>query len=431
MKRALLGAAALLLAMPAGAQTIAITGGTVAIGDGSQPIPNGTVVIRDGRVVAAGSGVAVPAGARTIDATGKWVSPGLVVGLAPVGLVEVSGVGETNDADAEDSPFSAAIDVAPAINPRAQPVQVTRAEGYTRAIVSPNAGDSIFAGQGAIIDLGTDMDALMRPRAFQYAELGQDGGRNVGGGRPGVFAYLRNALFEAQAYRRDQQAISPAMRTGHDGFERQLTRLDAEALVAVVDGSVPLFVNVNRASDILTVLRFNQEFPAIRLVLVGAHEGWMVAPEIAAAGVPVITTALTDLPETFESLAATRSNVGRMREAGVKVALRTTRNTAQEAGNLVALAQLPGAAGLDWGAAFATITSAPAEIVGMGAEFGSLLPGRRADVVIWDGDPLEVQSGVEQVFIDGVEQSLDTHMSRLRDRYRQAQPTSLPKAYQR
>ncbi|KHL26544.1 amidohydrolase [Croceibacterium mercuriale] len=431
MKRALLGAAALLLAVPAGAQTIAITGGTVAIGDGSQPIPNGTVILRDGRVIAAGSRVAVPAGARTIDATGKWVSPGLVVGLAPVGLVEVSGVEETDDTDPGKSPFSAAIDVASAINPRAQPLQVTRAEGYTRAIVGPVAGNSIFAGQGAIIDLGTDMDALMQARAFQYAELGQVGGRNVGGGRPGVFAYLRNALFEAEAYRRDQQALSPALRTGHDGFERQLTRLDAAALVAVVDGSVPLFVNVNRASDILTVLRFNQEFPAIRLVLVGAHEGWMVAPQIAAAGVPVITTALTDLPETFESLAATRSNVGRLRAAGVKVALRTTRNTAQEAGNLVALAQLPGATGLDWGAAFATITSAPAEIVGMGAEFGSLLPGRRADVVIWDGDPLEVQSGVEQVFIDGVEQSLDTHMSRLRDRYRQAQPGSLPKAYER
>jgi imidazolonepropionase-like amidohydrolase len=427
VKRALLGAAALLLAMPAGAQTIAITGGTVAIGDGSQPIPNGTVIIRDGRVVAAGSGVAVPAGAQTIDATGKWVSPGLVVGLAPVGLVEVSGVEETDDTDPGKSPFSAAIDVAPAINPRAQPLQVTRAEGYTRAIVGPVAGDSIFAGQGAIIDLGTDMDALMQARAFQYAELGQTGGRNVGGGRPGVFAYLRNALFEAQAYKRDQQARP----TGNDGFERQLTRLDAEALMAVVDGSMPLFVNVNRASDILTVLRFNVEFPAIRLVLVGAHEGWMVAPQIAAAGVPVITTALTDLPETFESLAATRSNVGRLRAAGVKVALRTTRNTAQEAGNLVGLAQVPGATGLDWGAAFATITSAPAEIVGMGAEFGSLLPGRRADVVIWDGDPLEVQSGVEQVFIDGVEQSLDTHMSKLRDRYRQAQPASLPKAYER
>jgi imidazolonepropionase-like amidohydrolase len=423
--------AALLLASPATAQTFAITGGTVAIGDGSQPIANGTVVVRDGRVVAAGSGVAVPAGARTIDATGKWVTPGLVVGLSPVGLVEVSGVAETNDTDVEGSPFSAAIDVAPAINPRAQPLQVTRAEGYTRAIVGPQAGDSIFAGQGAIIDLGTDMDALMHPRAFQHVVLGQGGGQNVGGGRPGAFAYLRNALFEAQAYRRDQQALSPAMRTGHDGFERQLTRMDAEALIPVVEGRIPLFVTVNRASDILTVLAFGQEFPRLNLVLVGAHEGWMVAREIAAAGVPVITTALTDLPETFESLAATQSNVGRMRVAGVRVALQTTRNTAQEAGNLVGLAKVPGATGLDWGTAFATITSAPAEIVGMEREFGSLLPGRRADVVIWDGDPLEVQTGVEQVYIDGVEQSLDTHMSRLRDRYRQSIEGALPKAYER
>ncbi|WP_347303431.1 amidohydrolase family protein [Croceibacterium sp. TMG7-5b_MA50] len=421
MKRALILAAGLLLAMPASAQTFAITGGTVAIGDGSQPIANGTVVVRDGRVVAAGSGVAVPAGIRTIDATGKWVSPGLVVGLAPVGLVEVSGVEETNDTVVATSPFSAAIDVAPAINPKAQPLQVTRAEGYTRAIVGPEAGDSIFAGQGAIIDLGTDMAALMQPRAFQHVVLGQGGGRNVGGGRPGAFAYLRNALQEADALKQGRD----------DGFDRQLTRMDADALIPVVEGRIPLFVTVNRASDILTVLGFGQEFRRIRLVLVGAHEGWMVAREIAAAKVPVITTALTDLPETFESLASTQSNVGRMRAAGVSVALQTTRNTAQEAGNLVGLANVPGATGLDWGNAFATITSAPAAIVGMEREFGSLLPGRRADVVIWDGDPLEVQTGVEQVFIDGVEQSLDTHMSRLRDRYRQSVEGALPKAYER
>jgi len=419
MKRLLIWAAALAAATPADAQTIAIVGGTVAIGDGSQPIANGSVVIRDGRVVAAGADVPVPAGARTIDATGKWVSPGLIVGMAPVGLVEVSGVAETNDARASESPFSAAIDVVPAINPKAQPLQVTRAEGYTRAIVAPNAGGSIFAGQGAIIDLATDMDPIVKGRAFQYMVLGEGGGENVGGGRPGAFAYLRNALMEAQAMERD------------DGFEKKLSRLDAEALVPVVEGRIPLFVSVNRASDVLSVIGLRDDFPQLDLVLVGANEGWMVAPQIAAANVPVITAALTDLPESFESLASTQSNVGRMRAAGVRVALRTTRNTAQEAGNLVGLSQVPGATGLDWGSAFATITSAPAEIVGMGEEFGSLLPGRRADVVIWDGDPLEVQSGVEQVFIDGVEQSLVTHMSQLRDRYRRSVEGALPKAYER
>ena len=123
MKHLLLCAAALRAASPAAAETIAIVGGTVALGDGSQPIERGTVVIRDGRIAAAGASVSVPAGARTIDATGKWVVPGMVAELAPLGLVEVNGVEETNDARGRGAPFSAAMDVTPAINPRAQPVR--------------------------------------------------------------------------------------------------------------------------------------------------------------------------------------------------------------------------------------------------------------------------------------------------------------------
>ena len=296
---------------------------------------------------------------------------------------------------------------------------MTRAEGMTRAIIAPSPGSSIFAGQGAVIDLGTDGNAVMRPRAFQFAVMGEAGADAVGGGRPGAFAYLRNAFREAQNLGRD------------DGFDKKLSRLDAEALAPVVQGRTPLFMSVNRASDILAVLDLRKEFPSLKLVLVGVTEGWMVAREIAAANVPVIASGLTNLPESFEGLAATHSNVGRMRAAGVKVSLRTSRNPAQDAGNLVGLSKVPGATGLDWGAALATVTSAPAEALGMGSEFGSLLPGRHADVVIWDGDPLEVSSGVEAVFIDGVQQSLSNHMSKLRDRYRQAVEGSLPKAYQR
>src|SRR5687768_11709879 len=134
----------LFLAAPAAAQTVAITGGTVALGDGSEPIEGGTVVIQNGRITAAGRNVAVPAGAQRVDATGKWVTPGLVAGFSRVGLLEVDAVGATNDVTAENSPFSAAIDVAPAINPRALAIQVSRAGGVTRAIVAPGTAKSIF-----------------------------------------------------------------------------------------------------------------------------------------------------------------------------------------------------------------------------------------------------------------------------------------------
>jgi len=174
-------------------------------------------------------------------------------------------------------------------------------------------------------------------------------------------------------------------------------------------------------------------------VLVGATEGWTVADRIAAAGVPVIANALNDLPSTFEQLAATQSNVARMRAAGVRVALgminddeaRQVRLARQQAGNMVAVGRVPGASGLSWGEALATITSAPAEAVGLGGEIGSLRAGRRADVVIWSGDPLENSSAAELVLIDGVQQPLDNRQTKLRDRYRNPVEGDLPKAYDR
>jgi len=451
-------------ATPAAAQTIAITGGTVALGDGSEPIENGTVIVRNGRIVAAGRDVAVPAGAQRVDATGKWVTPGIVAGFSRVGLVEVDAVNATNDVSAANSPFSASIDVAPAINPRAMAIQVNRAGGVTRAIVAPGTAKSIFAGQGAVIDLGSDMEAVTRARAFQFVELGETGADEAGGSRAAAHVLFRNALREARDLGRfatpiagggaareprandqrdfpleevpDSRLMSAAATRPDDVL---LTRFDAAALVPVLQGRQLLLVHVERASDIIQVLALKKEFPRLRLVLVGATEGWTIADRIAAARVPVIANALNDLPSTFEQLAATQSNVARMRAAGIPVALgminddeaRQVRLARQQAGNMVAVGRIPGASGLSWGEALATITSGPAEAVGMGGEIGSLRPGRRADVVIWSGDPLENSSAAEIVLIDGVQQPLDNHQTRLRDRYRTPVEGDLPKAYER
>jgi imidazolonepropionase-like amidohydrolase len=422
----LLAGIAALAAAPAAAQTVAITGGRVVIGDGSPPIDGGTVLLRNGRVVAAGANVAVPAEAERIDASNRWVTPGVVAGFSRIGIVEVDAVDPTNDATANTSPFNAALDVVPAINPRTSTIAINRAAGVTRAVVSPATGRSIFAGQGALIDLGDDMDAVTRPRLFQYIELGEGGAATAGGSRPAAYAMLRNALREA----RDAGV-------GRRTDDVLLTRLDANALVPVLNGTQLLLVHVERASDILQVLGLRRDFPNLRLVLVGATEGWRVAQDIAAARVPVIANALNDLPAGFEQLAATQSNVGRMTAAGVRVSIgmlnddeaRQVRLATQYAGNLVAITRVPGHTGLSWDQAFAAISSGPAEAIGLGAEIGSLRPGRRGDVVIWDGDPLELASAVEAVWIDGVRQSLDNRQTRLRDRYRQPQEGALPHAY--
>ena len=324
MKAALLAVAAL-IAAPLSAQTIAFVGGTVAIGDGSAPMPGGTVLVRDGRIVAAGASVAVPAGATVIDAHGKWVAAGIVAGLTNLGLADSDGIEESNDTSADKSPFAAALDVSTAINPDGVIMAIERAGGITSALVSPGTGGSIFAGQGAVITLGLGDPPVTRPRAFQYVELGEDGGKTAGGSRPAAYAMFRDALTEAQDYRRNA--------AGFGGRERGslIKRGDAAALLPVIDGKMPLLVHVERASDILSVLALTHDYPQLKLVLVGATEGWMVARQIAAAHVPVIAAALADLPEQFERVAATESNVGRMEQAGVLVALSTVDASAPRA----------------------------------------------------------------------------------------------------
>ena len=433
MKKLLIAAAAMGAAFPAAAQTVAVTNARLVIGDGSAPVENGTVVVRDGRVVAAGAGVAVPAGVPVVDAGGRWVTPGLFAGFTRMGIVEVDGVSETDDSAAGNSPFNAAIDVSPAVNPKTSAITVNRAEGITRAVVAPEARGSIFAGQGAIIDLGVDMDAVSKPRAFQFMVYGEEGGRRAGGSRPAAIAMLKNILFEVRDYARAPASFADR------GKDALLTRADAQALVPVVTGQVPLLVHVERASDILVVLDLKREVPALKLVLVGVNEGWTVARQIAAAKVPVLASALSDLPASFEQLAATQSNIGRMQAAGVTVGIgminddeaRQARLIKQYAGNLVALTKVPGASGLDWGQAFATISSKPAEAMGMGGDYGSLRPGRRGDVVVWDGDPLEIGTAVVKLFIDGVEQPIETRQDQLRKRYFDPKEGALPKAYER
>lgn len=447
MKRTSLFLAALLLsgsALPAYADDasaqlpsgdFAVTNATVAIGDGSAPIPGGTVLVRGGKIVAAGKSVSVPAGIPVIDGTGKWVTPGLVTAMTDLGLIGVGAVDESNDSYANTARFSAGLDVSLAIDPDAPPVAVSRASGITRAGVAPAAANAIFAGQGAVIDLAENGPGISQPRAFQLVELGERGADLAGGSRVAAQALLRNALREA----RDLAQRKPA-KAGDDApgqpVDALLTRVDAAALIPVVTGKQPLFVHVERAADIRGVLALGKEFPALRLVLVGAGEGWRVAREIAAAKVPVLASALADLPGSFETLAATQSNVGRMTAAGVKVALGgfydldQPRYAPQFAGNLVGLSRVSGASGLSWGQALAAITSIPAEILGEAAVFGSLKPGLSGDVVIWDGDPLEVSSSPVTIYIDGKAQSLINHQSRLRQRYRHAGEGALPKAYE-
>jgi imidazolonepropionase-like amidohydrolase len=206
----------------------------------------------------------------------------------------------------------------------------------------------------------------------------------------------------------------------------------------VLSGVQPLLVHAERASDIVEVLKLKTRYPALRPVLVGAREAWLVAAQIARAGVPVITHSLYDLPDDFESLAASRNNLGHLQAAGVTVVLgplggiggTTPVNLPSYAGNAVAQGTIPGGKGLTRGQALASITANPARVFGM-ADTGTLEVGKRADVVLWDGDPLELTSTPTAVWIDGAAQPMTSRQTELAQRYKALGRTDLPLQYPR
>jgi len=409
-------------ALAASTETVAITGATIHTLGPQGTIRNGTLVIEDGRIRAVGVSVPLPANVRRIDARGKVVTPGLFDSLSRLGVVEVGAVEGTRDATVEDDRITAAFTVVDAFNPRSVLIPVNRIEGLTRAVVAPNPGKSLIAGQGAVITLQGPGDYLVRSPVAMFAVLGETGSHLAGGSRSAALLRLKEAFQDALDY--------AANRKAYDAGDRRpyiLSRLDLEALLPVVKGQLPLVVFVDRASDIESALRLAKDWK-LKLILASVNEGWKVADQIAAARVPVLLNPMDDLPGSFETLGATLENAARLHKAGVTFAFMTgdahnARNLKQEAGNAVAY-------GLPWDAALAAITAVPARIWGIADHYGTLEPGKDADVVIWDGDPLELSTFADAVFIRGKEMPMKSRQTELRDRYKDL-GGAVPPAYKK
>lgn len=393
------------------AETIAITNGRVFPVSGP-PIEKGTVVIRGARIVAVGANIAVPAGARVIDAAGKIVTPGFLESATQIGIVEIPlGAEGTDDQSSTDKELSAAFNVVDSFNGDSTVIPVTRAEGITRAVVMPAGTGHVILGQGAMFDLsGAQAPAsIVKAPVAMFANLGEAGAASEGGSRASAMLRLREALQDALDFSRNRVAWSNAQRRPY-----ARGRLDMEALGPVVRGELPLAINANRASDLLAAMRLADEFH-VKLVLMGAGEGWRVAADLAAHKVPVVVKPLTDIP-TFDALGATLENPARLAKAGVALVLSSfdthnARNLRQEAGNAVSY-------GLDRDVALRAVTLEPARVWGVADRLGSLEAGKDADVVIWSGDPFELTTGPERVFIAGREMSRDTRQRQLFEKYR-------------
>ena len=389
------------------AAPIAITHALVYVPGGLPPVADATVVLAGGKVQAVGANVAPPPGAQVLDAHGKTVTAGFIDADTDVGVVEVDLEPGANDA-AAGGLLTPALRVVDGYNPRSAVIPVTRAGGVTGVVVAPRGG--ALSGQGAFVDLAgdTQAEAVVRPALAQYARADEDEARAVGA-RSQLWLVLRQALDDARFY-----AAHRAQYDSNASRPLGLRRMDLEALLPVLRGEQPLVVRVQRASDIETALRFADEF-RLKLVLSGASEAWLMRDEIAKAKVPVIIDPLEDLPASFDRLRSRSDNAAILAGAGVSVVLSTfsshnARLLWQRAGNAVRL-------GMDHDAAIRAVTEAPADAFGLKG-YGRLEPGAIADVVVWSGDPLQIGTHVEHVFVRGREQSLETRQTLLLNRYR-------------
>jgi imidazolonepropionase-like amidohydrolase len=411
---------AALVALVAQAETTAITGATVHTVGPDKTIRNATIVMEDGRIAAVGAGLAVPDGATSVDAGGKAVTPGLMTPIGQIGLVEVSGVPETVDFIQRGDRFTASFDVAEAYNPRSTLVAINRIAGITYAVLSPESmaepdvlgyQSRVLSGLVSVVHLGDDGVFLERGVGI-YAHLGEAGSGVAAGSRAAALMTLRAALEDARDYAGHRAAFDERRRRDYS-----ISRPDLEVLQPVLSGERRLLVDVHRASDISAALQLAAEFE-LELVIVGGAEAWMVAEALEAAGVPVILDAMTNLPQGFDRLNARLDSAALLSRAGVRFAIGgDSANQNYNARNVTQAAGIAVANGLSWDEALAAITLAPARIYDLDADIGSIEAGKRADLVIWSGDPLELRTTAEQVFIGGRPVDMKSRQTLLRDRY--------------
>ncbi len=397
------------LATPrAHAQTIAITGGTVLPVSGPR-IERGTVVIKDGYIVAVGADVPIPAGAQQVDATGKWVTPGLIHPSSDLGVMqfETGAVPQTRD-NVRQGDVNPSFSLVEAIEPGAITIPVGRLGGLTSAIVVPKGG--LISGQAVAYDLYGERveDMVTRVPAAMVIRLGIASKTAGGGSRAGALQRLRRLFRDAREYERRPEEFRKAQIQPLSASEDDLA-----ALLPVLRGEVPVLFVAQRQSDIEAALRLTREFN-LKAIISGGAEAWKVAPRLAAARVPVSLEPLSDIP-TFDALEPRLDNAALLRKAGVTVLIAQGDNTFGSAlrfaaGNAVAH-------GMSWDDALAAITLWPAEAFGIADRYGSLQPGRVANVVVWSGDPLDYSSAPAQLYIRGRQVPLVSRQTELLSRY--------------
>lgn len=425
MKRSLLALALLSVAFTASAQNLLIRNAKVVAGGNAAP-RDADVLIRNGVIQSVGNGLS-SSGVTVVDANGRFVTPMLFGGISDIGVEEVSGERSTVDSSfahgntREQMEIRPEFDVTLAFNPDSILIPVARNEGIGWTLVSAGSSgvSSIVLGQGGVVRFNGDTEAI-GPRAL-FLNMGEAGASASGNSRAAQWMILDQLIDEVQG------------KIGPDSRFALLTPAGRKAFSKYLAGNGRVFVGMNRASDIRQLLKWSAR-TGVKVAIVGGDEGWKVANDLARAKVPVFINALNALPSNFDSLGTRLDNAALLNQAGVPVSFYQSDMASHMAFKMRQIAGNAVSYGMPWQAAFAGLTTVPAQAMGVADKVGSIAAGHPGDVVIWSGDPLEVNAIADQVIVNGRVVDMRSRHTELRDRYLKPTPNpdqgQMPRAYE-
>jgi imidazolonepropionase-like amidohydrolase len=405
---------------------IAITGGTLlTITHGT--IDNGVLVIENGKIAAVGTAnsVKVPSNAQVIDAKGMTVYPGLIDSETHLGLTEIEADKMTNDLVETSDEIMPHMHVSDAFHAETVLIPVARYNGITNAVVAPDSRDTL-PGQDSFIQLaGADATQMLlirdiamplnftgsqrRNESFANAQYPQT--------RMGMAAQMRQAFTDAQGYAAkwdEYNKKKSSTKAGEAPPSPPARDLKLEALLPYLEGKKPVIVKAETTNDVETAYALAQEFK-LRVILNGLTQAQPIYDKIAQWKVPVILGSIYEDPKEWERYDTVYKMPGELSKRGVKIAFASF--DAHQVRNLPYAAGFAVAFGLPYDEAMKALTLYPAQIWGVDGQLGSLDVGKTANIVVANGDPLDVKTDVKYVFVEGRSLPMVDRQTELRDRY--------------
>ncbi len=405
-------------------QTFAIVGGTVHTLAGPS-MPNATVLLQNGRITAVGSNVSTPAGAEVIDASGLQVYPGMFNAFSSLGLQEINSVAVTNDLS-EAGDFNPHIAAATAVHPSSERLPVTRANGVTHAVSAPSARSGAIGGQASAIHMdGWTVEEMLIAQSVGFVLTWpsiqtQQCGPFGCFGPSGPFSEAEERYEEAVDQIRGWLTDARRYQRSVDGGAQPRRDLRLEALTRALTGELPFLVLADQARDVRNAVEFAED-EGVRVIIVSGRDAWKEADFLAEKDIPVLLRATQNVPVGDDDpYHTTFSAAVRLHEAGVRFAMTgwasagpnpPSRTLPYEAANAVPF-------GLPEAEALRAITRYPAEILGLGDELGTIEVGKIGNLIVTDGDPLQIRTQVLHVFIAGIPSSTMNRHQALYEKYR-------------